>query len=79
MFGVTPPWYKDPVEFMAFNLYAMEESRKDELREFAKQLFYGTVDAHTTQYLSQSETQFVMDEYCRLRNEYGGMYGSFKF
>ena len=28
--GVNPPWFQDPVETMAFNLYAMECEEKEE-------------------------------------------------
>ena len=30
MIGVKPPWFQDPVETMAFNLYAMECEEKEE-------------------------------------------------
>ena len=30
-FGVDAPWYDDPVERMAFNLYAMDISRLDDI------------------------------------------------
>lgn len=31
-FGVDPPWYNDPIERMAFNLFAMslEENEEEE-------------------------------------------------
>lgn len=36
-FGVEPPWYNDPIEFMAFNLFAMsieeEQEKNDEEEE----------------------------------------------
>lgn len=34
-FGVKPPLYNDPIEFMAFNLFAMsvEEERENEEAE----------------------------------------------
>ena len=34
-FGVKPPLYSDPIEFMAFNLFAMsvEEERENEEAE----------------------------------------------
>ena len=67
MFGITPPFYRDPVETMAFNLYAMDISRKDELRDLAKQLHDSTYNIYATQYLTQSEVDFVMNECRRLR------------
>lgn len=30
-FGVDAPWYDDPVERVAFNLYAMDLSRLDDI------------------------------------------------
>lgn len=30
-FGVDAPWYNDPVERVAFNLYAMDLSRLDDI------------------------------------------------
>ena len=30
MIGVKPPWFQNPVETMAFNLYAMECEEKEE-------------------------------------------------
>lgn len=37
MFEITPPWYNDPVEIMAFNLFAMsceeEEEPVDDVEE----------------------------------------------
>lgn len=66
--GITPPFYQDPVEHMAFNLWAMDESRKDELRDLAKQLHDDyTYNPYVTQYLTQSEVDFVMNECRRLR------------
>lgn len=34
-FGVDPPWYNDPIERMAFNLFAMsiEEERENNEEE----------------------------------------------
>ena len=38
MMGITPPWYSDPVEFLAFNAYAMRTSQLEQVaREFAEQ------------------------------------------
>lgn len=35
MLGVSPPWYKDEVETMAFNGFAMEtERRKEKIEQF---------------------------------------------
>ena len=65
--GITPPFYRDPVEYTAFNLWAMDESRKDELRDLAKQLHDSTYNTYATQYLTQSEVDFVMNECRRLR------------
>lgn len=30
-FGIDAPWYNDPVERVAFNLYAMDLSRLDDI------------------------------------------------
>ena len=36
--GITPPWYSDPVEFLAFNAYAMRTSQLEQVaKEFAEQ------------------------------------------
>lgn len=36
--GITPPWYSDPVEFLAFNAYAMRTSQLEQIaEEFADQ------------------------------------------
>ena len=38
MMGITPPWYSDPVEFLAFNAYAMRTSQLEQVaKEFAEQ------------------------------------------
>ena len=38
MMGITPPWYSDPVEFLAFNAYAMRTSQLEQIaEEFAEQ------------------------------------------
>lgn len=38
-FGVDPPWYNDPIEHMAFNLFAMsiEEEREKNDEEEAEE------------------------------------------
>ena len=36
--GIIPPWYSDPVEFLAFNAYAMRTSQLEQIaKEFAEQ------------------------------------------
>ena len=38
MMGITPPWYSDPVEFLAFNAYAMRTSQLEQVaKEFVEQ------------------------------------------
>ena len=38
MIGITPPWYSDPVEFLAFNAYAMRTSQLEQVaKEFVEQ------------------------------------------
>lgn len=38
MMGITPPWYSDPVEFLAFNAFAMRTSQLKKIaEEFAEQ------------------------------------------
>ena len=39
MMGITPPWYSDPVEFLAFNAFAMRTSQLEQVaKEFAEQV-----------------------------------------
>ena len=36
--GITPPWYSDPVEFLAFNAFVMRTSQLEQVaKEFAEQ------------------------------------------
>lgn len=36
--GITPPWYSDPVEFLAFNAYAMRTSQLEQTaKDFVEQ------------------------------------------
>lgn len=38
MMGITPPWYSDPVEFLAFNAYAMRTSQLEQTaKDFVEQ------------------------------------------
>ena len=38
MMGITPPWYSDPVEFLAFNAFAMRISQLEQVaKEFVEQ------------------------------------------
>ena len=38
MTGITPPWYSDPAEFLAFNAFAMRTSQLEQVaKEFAEQ------------------------------------------
>ena len=38
MMGITPPWYSDSVEFLAFNAFAMRTSQLEQVaKEFAEQ------------------------------------------
>ena len=38
MIGITPPWYSDPVEFLAFNAFAMRTSQLEQVaKDFAEQ------------------------------------------
>ena len=38
MMGITPPWYSDPVEFLAFNAFAMRTSQLEQVaKEFVEQ------------------------------------------
>lgn len=77
-FGVSPPWYRDdPVETMAFNLWIMEEDRKDELRNLAYRLATSPNLANETINfgLTQSEWQFVQDEMRKIKGDYNGYLG----
>ena len=39
MMGITPPWYSDPVEFLAFNTFAMRTSQLEQVaKEFVEQV-----------------------------------------
>ena len=36
--GITPPWYSDPVEFLAFNAFAMRTSQLEQVaKDFVEQ------------------------------------------
>ena len=38
MIGITPSWYSDPVEFLAFNAYAMRTSQLEQAaKDFTEQ------------------------------------------
>lgn len=38
MMGITPPWYSDPVEFLAFNAFAMRTSQLEQTaKDFVEQ------------------------------------------
>ena len=38
MMGITPPWYSDPVEFLAFNAFTMLTSQLEQVaKEFVEQ------------------------------------------
>ena len=38
MMGITPPWYSDPVEFLAFNAFAMRTSQLEQVaKDFVEQ------------------------------------------
>ena len=38
MMGITPPWYSDPVEFLAFNAFSMRTSQLEQIaKEFVEQ------------------------------------------
>ncbi len=43
-FGVDAPWYQDNVERVAFNLYAMDCERLNEIVEDVKRLQYTSVE-----------------------------------
>ena len=75
--GVSPPWHRDPVETMAFNLWVMEETRKDELRNLAYRLATSPNLANETINfgLTQSEWQFVQDEMRKIKGDYNGYLG----
>lgn len=66
-FGVDAPWFKGPVETMAFNLWAMEESRKDELRSLAYKLATSNDQLTFNMGLTQSEWRFVQDEVAKIK------------
>ena len=69
-FGISAPGMRrSPVETMAFNLWAMEETRKDELRNLAYRLAtYPNLANETINFgLTQSEWQYVQDEMRKIR------------
>lgn len=43
-FGVDAPWYQDSAERVAFNLYAMDCERLDEIVENVKRLQYMSIE-----------------------------------
>lgn len=66
--GISGPGMRgSPVETMAFNLYAMSESRKEELKDLARNLVDFTDNTYGTQYLTQYELDFVLEECKRIR------------
>ena len=67
-FGVDAPWYDDPVERVAFNLYAMDLSRLDNIAAEIVSLYGGQSitdeDIKDTYSLSDEELEYVLKRIC---------------
>ena len=59
MIGINPPWFQDPVETMAFNLYAMECEEKEE-DETAEEVLEQCDDVF---YENEEEINRLLEEY----------------
>ena len=60
-FGVDAPWYDDPVERMAFNLYAMDMERINEAVEEARENGWDTsMDLIVNTDLNEAERRYVL-------------------
>jgi len=59
-FGVDAPWYDDPVERMAFNLYAMDKQREMDLANAIQDYLDGDEDL-----------DYLRDKYDLTDEEYG--------
>ena len=61
-FGVDPPWYDNPVERMAFNLYAMDCERLNEIAADAMLNNIAPEDIAATYGLkSQYELDYILE------------------
>lgn len=58
--GVDAPWYDDPVERMAFNLYAMECQHLDDIAEKVSEGDYDSWDEVQREFnLSDSDLKYI--------------------
>lgn len=63
--GIDAPWYDDPVERMAFNLYAMSLQRITDLEDVISDVIDGNVglDEIADEYdLTDDEYRYVINE-----------------
>ena len=67
-FGIDAPWYDDPVERVAFNLYAMDLSRLDNIAAEIISLYGGQSitdeDIKDAYSLSDEELEYVLKRIC---------------
>ena len=63
-FGIDAPWYDDPVERVAFNLYAMDISRLDDIASEIINVYGGTTitddDIRDMYSLEDDELEYVI-------------------
>ena len=63
-FGIDAPWYDDPVERVAFNLYAMDISRLDDIASEIINVYSGTTitddDIRDMYSLEDDELEYVI-------------------
>ena len=64
-FGVDAPWYDDPVERLAFNLYAMDKQREMDLANAVQDYLNGDEDLDYLRdkyNLTDKEYELLLDE-----------------
>ena len=63
-FGIDAPWYDDPVERVAFNLYAMNTSRLDDIASEIISFYGGEIitddDIRDMYALNDDELEYVI-------------------
>ena len=61
-FGIDPPWYDDPVERFAFNLYAADcSSRADKINAYINDIIAGNYDIVLEFTPTDKELQYIID------------------
>lgn len=56
-FGIDPPWYDDPVERIAFNMYSMHQS---ELDDAINRIFNGETNISFTFDLTERDRDYLV-------------------